>query len=136
MDVESIMTRDVVTAAPNDTIRSALRLLEDQEIRHLPVVDEGRLVGMLSDRDLREHRLPLMEELEDPDYADSLMQGSVSAVMKGGVLSVSTSDGVAEAIDIMVEYKVGAVPVVDGHTDELVGIVSYVDVLRALRPSA
>ena len=91
---------------------------------------------MLSDRDLREQRLPLMEELEDPDYADSLMQGSVSAVMKGGVLSVSTSDGVAEAIDIMVEYKVGAVPVVDGHTDELVGIVSYVDVLRALRPGA
>jgi acetoin utilization protein AcuB len=134
MDVESIMTRDVVTAAPNETIRSALRKLEDQEIRHLPVVDDGRLVGMLSDRDVREHRLPLMEELDNPDYADSLMEMSVAAVMKGGVISLSTSESVGEAIDLMIEYKVGAVPVVDGHSEELVGIVSYIDVLRALRP--
>jgi acetoin utilization protein AcuB len=136
MDVDSIMTTSVVTTAPTDTVRSALQLLEDQEIRHLPVVDDGRLVGMLSDRDVREQRLPLMEELDDPERASDLLSAPISSVMQSGVLSLDTGDSLADAIDLMLEHKIGAVPVVERHTEQLVGIVSYIDVLRALRPGA
>lgn len=134
MDVDSIMTREVISTTPSESIRAALLKIEDQDIRHLPVLDDGRLVGMISDRDLREQRLPLMEEIEDPDYADNLLSAPISSVMSGDVLSVDTGESLRAAVDLMIEYKVGAVPVVDRHTEQLVGIVSYIDVLRALRP--
>lgn len=135
MSVENLMTRSLVTTTPKASLREALALLEQQDIRHLPVVDEGRLIGMLSDRDVREYRLPLMEELEDPDYADELLDRSVSDVMNGFVISVDTGEDARAVVDTMLEYGVGAVPVVDRHSEELVGIVSYVDVLRLVRES-
>ena len=133
MDVREIMTRDVVTARPTDTARTALMLLEDQHIRHLPVVDDGKLVGMVTDRDLRDYRLPLFEELEDPGHADKLMETPLQVVMQGAVIAVDDSESVKTAIDLMLEYGIGAVPVIDRHSEELIGIVSYVDILRALR---
>lgn len=133
MDVAEIMTRTVVSTGPSTTIGEALRLLEDQQIRHLPVVDDGQLLGMVSDRDLREYRLPLMQEVADPQYAGRLLDGPVSEAMATLLISVEGSEDVRVAIDLMVEYGVGAVPVVDRHNDELVGILSYIDVLRALR---
>ena len=130
------MTKDVVTASPNDTARSALLLLEDQHIRHLPVVDDGKLVGMVTDRDLRDYRMPLFEELEHPDKADQLLETPLQVVMQGGVIAVDDSESVRDAIDLMLEYGIGAVPVIDRHSEELIGIVSYVDVLRALRDAS
>lgn len=130
------MTTSVVTASARSTVGDALRLLEDQQIRHLPIVDGGRLLGMVSDRDLREYRLPLLEELEEPERADRLLATPLSEVMKGAVLSLETHESVAQAIDILLEYGVGACPVVKSGSDDLVGIVSYIDVLRALQPLA
>lgn len=136
MDVSEIMTTTVVTATPDETVQSALMKLEDLSIRHLPVVDGSTLVGMISDRDLRDHRMPLMEELDNPERAEALLEMTVSSVMKGDVISLDDGESVQQAIDLMLEYGVGAVPVVDRHSEELVGIVSYVDILRALRPIA
>ena len=130
------MTKDVVTARPTDTARAALLLLEDQHIRHLPIVDDGKLVGMVTDRDLRDYRMPLFEELEDPEHADKLLETPLQVVMQGGVLALDDSESVRDAIDLMLEYGIGAVPVVDRHSEELIGIVSYVDILRALRDAA
>lgn len=135
MDVSDIMTRTLVTASHTDSVRTALRLLEDQEIRHLPVVEDDRLIGMVSDRDLREYRLPLMEEAEEPEYADDLLETPITEVMNSNVITMDTSESLVTAVDLMIEYGVGAVPVVDQHTEELVGIVSYVDLLKAIRPS-
>lgn len=131
--VESVMTANPMTAKPDTTIREALQLLEDMEIRHLPVLDDGRLVGIVSDRDLREFRLPLFEEMDNPDFAEDLAQTPVSAAMSSLVISVETGEDLGSAIDAMMEHGVGAVPVVERDGDTLVGIVSYIDVLRVLR---
>ena len=133
MDVTTLMTRDVVTLGPSAPVKEAIQMLEDLMIRHLPVVDDGRLVGVLSDRDLREYRLPLMEEVENPEMADDMLDTPVSEVMSGDLLTLDSSETIKTAIDLMVEHHVGALPVVDGHSDELVGILSYVDILKALR---
>ena len=62
MDTREIMTRDVVTASPTDTVRSALLLLEDQDIRHLPVVDDGgHLAGIISIGDVVKARVGQLE---------------------------------------------------------------------------
>lgn len=133
MDATTLMTQTVVTAKPSDTVRRALRLLEDGDIRHLPVVDGKKLVGLVSDRDLREYRLPLMDEIEDPDYADDLLDTPLSEVMSGDVLCLESGESLATAVDLMIEYGIGAVPIIDRQTQELLGIVSYVDVLKAVR---
>lgn len=138
MSVEAIMSRTVLSVEPTTTVREAIRLIEDSEIRHLPIVEDGRLLGIVSDRDLREFRIPLMLEIErfgesDRDRADELLNTALSEVMAADVVSVDSSETIESAIDAMLEYKVGAVPVVDRYTEEIVGIVSYVDVLRYAR---
>ena len=138
MSVEAIMSRNILSVSPTATVREAIRLIEDSEVRHLPVVDGGRLLGILSDRDLREFRIPLMVEIErfgdaDRDQADALLNTPVSEIMAADVVSVDSTETIESVIDAMIEYKVGAVPVIDRDTDELVGIVSYVDVLRYAR---
>ena len=136
MSVEAIMTQSVLSVGPSATVREAIRLLEDSEIRHLLVVEDGQLVGIVSDRDLREYRIPLMLEA-DADQAsrraEAILDTAVSEVMASDVVAVDSSESVLSVIDAMIEYKVGAVPVIDRHSDELLGIVSYVDVLRYAR---
>lgn len=133
MDASTLMTTTVVTATPKDTVRKALRLLEDSDIRHLPVVEGKKLVGLVSDRDLREYRLPLVEEIDDPEYADDLLDTPLSELMSGDILCLEVGESLATGVDLMIEYGIGAIPVVDRDKDELVGILSYVDVLKAVR---
>jgi acetoin utilization protein AcuB len=133
MNASTLMTTAVVTATPKDTVRKALRLLEDGDIRHLPIVEGKRLVGLVSDRDLREYRLPLLEEIDDPDYADDLLDTPLSELMSGDILCLDADESLATGVDLMIEYGIGAIPVVDRDKDELVGILSYVDVLKAVR---
>ncbi len=115
-----IMTAKVVTIRQTATVREALKLLAELDVRHLPVVDEHEgLVGMISDRDLLRLR-----------RSSEVLGQAVSEVMSGDVLVVTPTTHVDEIIDLMTENKIGALPVVDAD-QQLAGIVSYVDVLRA-----
>lgn len=132
MFVHEIMTASPRTASPAWSLDRALRELASGDFRHLPVVDgAGDLVGMLSERDLRAQVLPALVAYELPEDARALMQRRVADIMSGDVLSVHSQAEVAEAIELMLDQRVGALPVVEADTGELVGIVSYVDVLRA-----
>ena len=135
MLISDIMTAEVITAKPSDSIGDALSLLEDLDIRHLPVVTQGQLVGLVSDRDLREYRLPVMQELEHPDEADTLLATPIAELMNKTIISVYANEKVKVAIDLMLEYQIGAIPVLDRHQEKLVGIISYIDILRAVRHS-
>lgn len=127
MEASEVMTQSPVSVEPGTTLERALEILQTLEVRHLPVVNRGgELVGMVSDRDLR-----------GPWRSISATPGSlrVADLMSADVLSVHPETEVTEIIDLMIEQRVGAIPVVDSMTGELMGIVSYVDLLRALRPS-
>lgn len=126
MRVHELMTENPATVSVRATVRQAVQLLAELDIRHLPVMQASTLVGFLSDRDLRETM-----GLEDPDERSARMDGEVSAVMSSNVFSVGPEDEVGEVIDLMVEQKLGAVPVVEDGA--LVGVVSYVDILREAR---
>ncbi len=133
MDVHEVMTRLLVTASPSDTVSQALRRLETEEFRHLPVVESGRLVGMVSDRDLREVRLPLIEAIDNPAMAARLLATPLSDVMETSVVTVGLEDSIEDVIECMLEHRVGALPVIEHHGGSLVGIVSYIDLLAAMR---
>ncbi len=130
VSVIDVMTKVPVFATPQTPVSEAMALLEDVHARHLPVVEAGSLVGMLSDRDLREYRLPLAEELWQPKQARRLLATPVSDLMATEVLSVDSESDVDEAARLMLENAVGALPVVEPGTESLVGIISYVDVLQ------
>lgn len=122
-----LMTENPRTIRDEASIGDALDALEELDVRHLPVVDDdGNLVGMLSDRDLR----PLRREHEQED-AVRRARTPVADLMTSGVVSVTTDTETDEIIELMLDHKIGAVPVVDGE-GQVVGIVSYVDVLRAI----
>jgi acetoin utilization protein AcuB len=133
MNVTEMMIRSVVVTTPEETIGRALHLLEDSGIRHLPVIQGGKVVGMLSDRDVREYRLPVVDELEHQELADDLLARPVADAMNTSFVFVDHLESVAKAVDVMIEYGVGALPVLQRETGELLGMLSYVDVLRMVR---
>lgn len=131
MQAREIMTADPIVAQADATVGEVLRMLHDLDVRHLPIVDDGGLVGMVSDRDLRGITASL--DASDTHSLGEVLASPVAARMSSDVLTVDDTTEVSELIDLMLEQKVGAVPVVDLHSGELVGIVSYVDILRELR---
>lgn len=136
MQVAEIMTREVETVNATATVGEAVDVLSELNVRHLPVLNEGELIGVLSDRDLRSLGLWPGSELGSYEEINKKYQMLVSSIMSGDVLTVDESTTVPDVIDLMLEQGVGAVPVVDDHGAELVGIISYVDILRALRDLA
>jgi len=133
MVVEEIMTQSPVTIRAGATIREAMHTLFEMDVRHLPVVEGDDLVGIISDRDVRAYLAPALLELERPSEIAAQQKRPVSSIMQSDVLSVTPQTEIEEVIDLMLEQKIGAVPVVRAGSQELVGIVSYVDVLRAAR---
>lgn len=133
MRVAEIMKREPYVVHPTDPIQRAWYMLSEADVRHLPVVNDGVLVGMLSDRDLRPILPTALEEVEDPAGVRQLLAQPVSNVMSSDVISFKEEDDVADVIDSMLELRIGAVPIVGLDGTELVGIVSSVDILRAAR---
>jgi acetoin utilization protein AcuB len=124
--VEDSMTRDIVTLSPDETAATALALCRERRIRHLLVLVEGRLVGIVSDRDLRSST----PALGDPARAAALQEVLVRDVMAGDVVSVFPDDPIEQAANTMRERKIGCLPVLDG--EDLVGVVTASDVMDAL----
>jgi acetoin utilization protein AcuB len=120
-----IMTEDPMVLEPSATIAEAMEILASLEIRHLPVMRDKELVGMISERDV--YRFA-----DD----DARRERSVATVMNTNVISVEPDASIPEVAAALVENRIGAVPVVDGHDGDVVGIVSYVDVLRDLAKNA
>jgi acetoin utilization protein AcuB len=127
-----IMTENPRTLRVDDPIADAMEALHSMGVRHLPVVDDhGELVGMLSDRDLG--RLA-RQFTQGGDAVEVLLTHGripVGRAMSTDVAYVDAETDISEIVQIMLERKVGAVPVVD-RDGQVVGIISYVDVLRAV----
>ncbi len=131
MEVREIMTTNPLSARLGTSVFDAIRTLESEQIRHLPIVEDGELVGIVSDRDLL--RFSHAALLEDPDAARTRLQVAISTIMTSDPSCVAPEDDVDDAIDLMLENRIGALPVVDEAEGRLVGILSYVDVMRAAR---
>jgi acetoin utilization protein AcuB len=132
MIVKEIMTPEPYAADVTSSVRHVLRMMTEADVRHLPILEEGALVGIVSDRDLRalDERV---DSSENPEMRRQALAEPISTIMSSSVVSVSPDDEVADVIDLMIEHRIGAVPVVESGSDKLVGIVSYVDALRVAR---
>ncbi len=127
---QDIMTKNPVAVEVTSMVQEVSDKLFAADVRHIPVVSKGELVGIVSDRDLRSYLLPRDERLAHADVANERLRAPVSAVLQGDVISVHPDTEIQEVIDLMVDQKIGAVPVVESTNNRLLGIISYVDVLR------
>jgi acetoin utilization protein AcuB len=125
------MSPRVFVTKPTSCLMDAFELMRDHRIRHVPVVDGEKLVGIVSDRDIRS-ALPSRHALQQgwASLGESLLSAPVSHVMSVMPITIAPDASIREAAQVMCREKVGALPVVD-H-EKLVGIISAEDVLWAV----
>jgi len=134
LPIDRLMTRRPDTVGPEDFLGDAAGLMVSGGYRHLPVVDpDGRIVGMLSERDLRAR---LGTELERfAEAGRQLLSDTVESAMRPNPITVGRRAHVREVLETLIDDRVGALPVTD-DADRLVGIVSYMDLLAYVREHA
>lgn len=135
--VRDLMHTSVVTIAPEDTLRTALRQMNDHHVRQLPVVENGYLVGILTDRDIRLHVVYLEDRLESADSYNSALDTLVDGIMTREVNVLHPDDSLDDAAALFLHQKFGGAPVVIGSvaegTAQVVGILTYIDLLEEFR---
>jgi len=132
--VRELMSTEVFTVEPGDPIDRVFFLLQYERIRHLPVIDRRRVIGMVSDRDLYKAIGPRTAGKAVSPSSDGtrlyVIPRQVRHIMRRGVVTVSPEAHVSEAAQLMARRKIGALPVVEDGV--LVGIVTATDLLQAL----
>lgn len=129
MLVSEWMTPDPVTVTSDTPIMAAMNLQRKHGFRRLPVVDHHKLVGVVSDRDLRDASASQATTLSVYELNYLLSKLLVKEVMTRSVLSVKPEDPIERAATLMETHKISGLPVMDG--DSLVGILSITDLLKA-----
>jgi CBS domain-containing protein/predicted CoA-binding protein len=123
------MTRNPVTVTPVEGIREAIEKMKKGHFRHLPVVDEeGKLIGMLSDRDIRLIR-PSLAFVSPEDAELQLWSTSVRQAAVFDPVTIYSEALLEQAAELMLRWEVGGLPVVD-KGGKPIGIVTYTDLLR------
>jgi acetoin utilization protein AcuB len=129
MRVSEWMTPAPLTVAPSTPIPKVQDLMLYRRIRHLPVVEDGRLVGIITDRDVRTVQPSPATGLAEREMHYLLERLTVRAVMTRPVLTIAPHESLAEAVRLMLENRIGGLPVTEG--DRVLGILTEVDLLRA-----
>jgi len=111
------MITDVIVVSPKDTVESAIQIMQQHSIRHLPVVEDDRLVGLVTESSLRPYISP--EKLKLP----------LREVMIINPITIDPEASIDEAARLIYKYKIGGLPVVS--QGKLVGIITVTDILEA-----
>lgn len=131
MRVRDIMTANPVVIEPNITVPAATAVMRQHKIRHLPVVENGRLVGMISRGDLREASMSASINADQYELHFMLDRLTVGKLMTRKVHTVTPDAFLVHAAELMTENKIAGLPVVD-EKGGVVGIVTESDLLRTL----
>jgi acetoin utilization protein AcuB len=122
MQLKEIMKRDPITADDTERLGDVYRRMLAYKTRHLPVVHAGKLVGVLSERDILEYRAKR-------DFDEDWWRGMAADAMRAPVQTAGPNDSLTEAAGRMATSKIGALPIVE--LGKLVGLVTVTDVLAA-----
>lgn len=117
--IKEVMTSDVRACEPNASVVDAAKLMATEDVGPIPVVEEGRLVGLVTDRDIV---LRVVAEGRDPNGT------TVGEIASRDLVTVSPDEDLDAALTLLAERQVRRLPVVDG--DRLVGIVAQADIAR------
>ena len=127
--VRDWMTADPATLGPNDSLQRVIELLRRRDIRSVPVLEDGRLIGIVTDRDVRQVApgYPLLrDEQEIHRYMKHL---TVTAAMTADPMTIAPEAPLTDAAKVLETYRISSLPVVDGT--DLIGMLTVTDLLRA-----
>jgi acetoin utilization protein AcuB len=127
------MRRNVATVSPSASLQEARRLMRGHNVRQLPVTgEENKLTGILSDRDIREAMLPvgLLPGASEKEMEEMLANTPVEKVMTRKVVTATVTDSLEDAIVLLHDFRVNALPVVDDN-GRVAGIITRTDILKA-----
>jgi CBS domain-containing protein len=117
--IKEVMTRDVRACEPNATVAEAAKVMAQEDVGPIPIVEDGRLVGIVTDRDIV---VRVVAEGRDPKTT------TVNEIASTELVTVSPEDNLDEALKLLAERQIRRLPVVEG--DRLVGIVAQADIAR------
>jgi len=129
MTVKELMTPNPITTGPDTPVLEARQLMIQKRIRHLLVAEGGKLLGIVTDRDIRLNLPSPATSLSVWEVNYLLARMTVESAMTTSVVVVSPRHDATEAASLMLDHTIGALPVVDGG--RLVGIITETDLLRA-----
>jgi acetoin utilization protein AcuB len=130
MFVSEWMTRKVFSVKPDDSVSNVVRIIEEKHIKHIPVVEQGRLRGIVSDRDIKDYCPSKATSLDMYELHYLLAKTSAKEVMKKKVITAAPDMPVEEAAMVLYDKNIGCLPVIE--SGKLVGIISDRDIFRAL----
>ncbi len=127
--VRDIMQEKIVTISDSDTLSTVEDIMTLGHLRHMPVVHAGKLVGVVSERDLLRASLSNLTEFGSEQRRAFLTVVEIARVMSAPPIVIEPDAGVQEAARVMAEQRIGCLPVVDGDT--LVGMLTETDLLAS-----
>ena len=130
MRVGDYMTKEPFTVGEDANMKEAVALLRQHHIRHLPVVQGPKLIGIVTDRDIRKASPSLLSGVDIDKYEEVLASTPISRIMTREPFTLTADTELSQAVQLMVDKKIGAVPVVNG--EDLVGIFTEIDALKVL----
>jgi len=129
--VSDVMSSKVLAVKNNETLAEVFRLMDENNFRHVPVVDEDKnIVGILSDRDILKHFVDEDLKIASLSQGEYLSDHPVSELMTSDPITVNCDTLLSEACQLLLESKFNCLPVVDNQY--LIGILTTSDVLRAM----
>jgi acetoin utilization protein AcuB len=131
MKIKYYMTKDPITVTPDTLVIEAQNIMKENKIRRLPVIEKGKLVGIVTFRNLIEAAPSSATSLSIYELNYLIMKMKVKDLMKKNVITVSPEDFVADAIVLGMKHDIGSFPVVDNHGD-LVGIVTETQISQSM----
>lgn len=128
MYIRDLMTSSVITAPPTMSLALAQRLMHDHRIRHLPVVQGPQLVGLVTDRDLRQALPSFITTLTPAEMTYKMGKIAIATCMTREVITVSPETDIVQGTRRLLEGPYGCLPVLS--SGQLVGLVTAIDLLR------
>lgn len=129
--VKDWMNGDVITVTPITPVINARKLMTENNVRRLPVIDDGKIVGIVTRADIHTTDAPEMNALTIWDLHETLSRIMVKGAMSRDPITISATDTLGDAAKVMLDNKVSGLPVVD-DAGRVVGMITESDIFRAV----
>jgi len=131
MLVKNWMSKEVITIDANDSMNNAIHLLKKHNIMMLPVMEKGKLVGIVTDRDLKSASASQATSLEIHELLYLISKIKIKKIMTKNPVTVPFDYTIEETAEVLLEHKISGVPVVD-HYGSIVGTITQNDIFRTI----
>lgn len=131
MAISQIMCRDLITLDMDGTLADAKDLFEHHNIHHILITDNGKLAGVITDRDLLESLSPTIGTRKETPQDGFILNKKVHLIMNRDVISSHERITINEAVLIFHDHQISCIPVVDEHKNPI-GIITWRDIIKVI----